>query len=110
MNSEDNNDTNHVAQSSAKLSHSTSPDHPPFSLMHEIAFVATVSCAQLMAQAALGQAIATLHIIGESFTQNNGQLNWFAAGYSLTVETFILITERLGDMYGHKKLFLSGFV
>ena len=111
MNSEDNNDTNHAAQSSAKLSPSTSPDPPPFSLIHEIAFVATVSCAQLMTQAALGQAIATLHIIGDSFgTQNNGQLSWFAAGYSLTVGTFILITGRLGDMYGHKKLFMSSFV
>jgi hypothetical protein len=34
MNSEDNNDTNHAAQSSAKLSPSTSPEHPPFSLIH----------------------------------------------------------------------------
>src|ERR1700734_2202502 len=94
-----------------QLSPSTSPDPPPFSLIHEIAFFATVSCAQLMTQASLGQAIATLHIIGDSFgTQNNGQLSWFAAGYSLTVGTFILITGRLGDMYGHKKLFMSSFV
>ena len=86
-------------------------DTPPFSPFHEVAFVATVSCAQLMTQAALGQAIAPLHIIGDSFgTQNNGQLSWFAAGYSLTVGTFILITGRLGDMYGHKKLFMAGFV
>lgn len=97
-------------QSSAKLPSSINSDAPPFSLIHEAAFVATVSCAQLMTQAALGQAIASLHIIGESFgTQNNGQLSWFAAGYSLTVGTFILITGRLGDMYGHKKLFMAGF-
>lgn len=34
---------------------------------------------------------------------------WFAAAYSLTVGTFILIAGRLGDLYGHKILFISGF-
>ncbi|RAL58306.1 hypothetical protein DID88_006418 [Monilinia fructigena] len=66
--------------------------------------------AQLMTQAALAQAIAPLHVIGDSFgTTNPGQLSWFAAAYSLTVGTFILIAGRLGDLYGHKILFISGF-
>ena len=83
----------------------------PFSLPHEIAFVATVSCAQLMTQAALGQAIAPLHIIGDTFRiQNPGQLSWFAAGYSLTVGTFILIAGRIGDIIGHKRAFIFGFL
>ena len=64
-----------------------------------------------MTQAALGQVIAPLHIIGESFgTKNEGQLSWFAAGYSLTVGTFILIAGRIGDMYGYKRAFTLGFV
>ncbi|KAA8575863.1 hypothetical protein EYC84_004951 [Monilinia fructicola] len=76
----------------------------------EFVFIATICMAQLMTQAALAQAIAPLHIIGDSFgITNPGQLSWFAAAYSLTVGTFILIAGRLGDLYGHKILFISGF-
>ena len=87
------------------------PTRPPFSLPHEILFVAIICSAQLLTQAALGQAIAILRIIGESFgTTNPGQLSWFAAAYSLTVGTFILIAGRLGDILGHKKLFVAGYL
>jgi MFS family permease len=33
----------------------------------------------------------------------------FPAAYSLTVGTFILIAGRLGDLYGHKRLFIAGY-
>jgi MFS family permease len=67
--------------------------------------------AQLMTQAALGQSIAPLHIIGDSFnTTSPGQLSWIPAAYSLTVGTFILIAGRLGDLYGHKRFFIAGFL
>jgi MFS family permease len=87
-------------------------DRPPFSLPHEVAFVLTVCMAQLMTQAGLGQAIAPLHIIGASFGVDDdpAQLAWFPAAYSLTVGTFILIAGRLGDLYGHKRLFVAGFL
>jgi MFS family permease len=63
-----------------------------------------------MTQAALAQSIAPLHVIGRSFnTTNPGQLSWLAAGYSLTVGTFILPAGRWGDLYGHKLLFIIGY-
>lgn len=85
---------------------------PPISLPREIAFVFTVCTAQLMTQAGLGQAIAPLRIIGASFGVDNdpAQLAWFPAAYSLTVGTFILIAGRLGDLYGHKRLFVIGYL
>lgn len=44
----------------------------------EFVFIATICMAQLMTQAALAQAIAPLHIIGDSFgITNPGQLSWF---------------------------------
>ena len=88
-----------------------SASRPPFSLLHEILFVAIICSAQLLTQASFGQAIAPLHIIGDSFgTTNPGQLSWFAAAYSLTVGTFILIAGRLGDLHGHKRLFIAGYL
>lgn len=81
------------------------------SLIWESAFVGVLCSAQLMTQAGLGQVIAPLHIIGDSFgTSDPGQLSWFASGYSLTVGTFILIAGRLGDVFGHKKFFVVGFL
>jgi MFS family permease len=67
--------------------------------------------AQFMTQAALGQVIAPLHIIGNSLAITSpGQLSWVVAAYSLTVGTFILIAGRLGDLYGHKRFFIAGFL
>ncbi|BFZ62113.1 Low affinity NH4+ transporter [Saitoella coloradoensis] len=102
--------TDKYASDSASLE----PQHDdPISRMsfpHECLFIATLCCAQLMTQAALAQAITPLHIIGNTFnTSNPGELSWFAASYSLTVGTFILIAGRLGDMYGHKLVFVCGF-
>ncbi|KAL3424697.1 Drug resistance protein [Phlyctema vagabunda] len=84
---------------------------PPLPLLREIAFVATVCSAQLLTQAGLGQVIAPLHIIGASFDVTSpAQLSWYAAAYSLTVGTFILPSGRLGDVYGHKKIFVIGYI
>ena len=35
---------------------------------------------------------------------------WFLAAYSLTVGTFILISGRLGDLFGHKNLLILGYI
>jgi MFS family permease len=83
----------------------------PQNSLHEIAFVTVLCCSQLMTQAGLAQSIAPLHIIGDSFgTSAPGQLSWMPAAYALTVGTFILIAGRLGDLYGHKKLVIAGFL
>ena len=82
-----------------------------FSLIHEVLFVSLVCSAQLLTQAGLGQALAPLHIISSSYgSPQPGQLAWFIAGYSLTVGTFILIAGRAGDILGHKKLFVAGYL
>ncbi|SCO91261.1 related to aminotriazole resistance protein [Fusarium oxysporum] len=38
-----------------------------------------------------------------------GDSNWMAASYSLTQGACVLITGRLGDIYGHQRLMLIGF-
>ncbi|CAG8976822.1 hypothetical protein HYALB_00009086 [Hymenoscyphus albidus] len=78
---------------------------------HEFGFVAVICMAQFMTQSGLAQVIAPLHLIGASFdAQVPGQLSWFPAAYSLTVGTFILPAGRLGDLYGHKRLVVTGFL
>ncbi|SCU85374.1 LAMI_0C11034g1_1 [Lachancea mirantina] len=100
-----------LSASEASLQLHQSHVQEPKSKFHEIVFIGVVCSAQLMTQAGLAQSIAPLHIIGQSFGATNpGQLSWFAAGYSLTVGTFILIAGRLGDIYGHKRFFVLGFL
>lgn len=83
----------------------------PQNALHEIVFVAVLASAQLMTQAGLAISLAPLRIIGSSFgTDDPGQRSWMPAAFSLTVGTFILIAGRLGDLYGHKKLVIFGFV
>ena len=84
---------------------------PKMSLPHEIAFVGMVCTAQLLTQACLAQSIVPLHIIGQSFgITNPSYLSWMPAAYSLTVGTFILPSGRLGDLFGHRKVFIIGYL
>jgi MFS family permease len=89
------------------------PKAPPaikMSMTREILFVGVVAIAHFMTQGALGQALVPMDIISESFNLTNpGQATWFIAGYSLTVGTFVLISGRLGDILGHKRMFCFGY-
>jgi MFS family permease len=81
------------------------------SLVRESIFVFTVCTAQLVTQGCLAQAIAPLHIIGKSFgISNPAYLSWMPAAYSLTVGTFILPSGRLGDVFGHRRIFIIGYL
>ena len=80
------------------------------SLIHESFILGIICIAQFSTQAALGQTLTLLHVIGAHFGLTNpGQLSWLIAGYSLTVGSFILIAGRLGDFFGYKKILILGF-
>ncbi|BFZ55279.1 hypothetical protein PYCC9005_002319 [Savitreella phatthalungensis] len=81
------------------------------SLPHEVAFISTVCMAQLLTQANLANALSMLRSIGPTLgTIDPGKLSWFIAGYSLTVGTFILPAGRAGDLFGHRRVFILGFL
>ncbi|KAJ6124596.1 hypothetical protein N7471_011913 [Penicillium samsonianum] len=84
-------------------------DH--MSLFHECVFIATICTAQFTTQVGLTQTLGILHQIGDSFgITNPGVLSWLIAGYSLTSGTFILVAGRLGDLFGHKRIFIIGML
>lgn len=81
------------------------------SLPREILVVAIISLAQFTTQVGLGQALSILHVIAADFgVTEPGIKAWFIAGYSLTVGTFILVSGRLGDLFGHKKMLVIGYI
>ena len=80
-------------------------------LPHEVLYVSVLSCAQLLTQAALGTVLVPLHIVGpEIGITNPAELPWTLAAYSLTVGVFIMITGRLGDIFGHKLFVILGYL
>lgn len=79
--------------------------------LREACFVIVICLAMFTAQAGLGQVLLLLPTIGRAFDISNpGDLSWLVAGYSLTVGTFILVSGRLGDIYGYKRMVVIGYV
>ncbi|KAI1812780.1 major facilitator superfamily transporter [Poronia punctata] len=80
------------------------------SFAREAAMVFVVCMAQFCTQAAFAFPLLIIHTIGDSFSISNpARLPWLVAGYSLTVGTFILISGRLGDAFGYKRMLIIGF-
>lgn len=90
------------------------PAGPPaikFSKPHEILFIVNVCLAQLLSLACLAQTVSPLLIIADSLgISHPGELAWLTASYSMSLGTFIVPAGRLGDMFGHKKIFILGFL
>ena len=77
----------------------------------EIFFILTVCFAQFLSLAGLAQTFAPLMILSEVFgVSNPGVMAWPTAAYSLTLGSCILPAGRLGDMYGHRRIFLTGWI
>lgn len=80
------------------------------SLPREIVVIGIISLAQFTTQVGLGQGLSILHVIGDDFgISDPGILSWLIAGYSLVVGTFILLSGRVGDIYGYKRMLVFGF-
>jgi MFS family permease len=80
-------------------------------LWREIFFIIVICLAMFTTQVGLGQVLLLLASIGRTFeTHDPGELIWLVAGYSLTVGTFILVSGRLGDVYGYKRLLVIGYI
>src|SRR5213082_2671943 len=46
--------------------------------------------------------------IMEEFHTTLPSLQWVITGYALTFATFLIIGGRLGDLYGHRRVFITG--
>ncbi|EMD01171.1 hypothetical protein BAUCODRAFT_144725 [Baudoinia panamericana UAMH 10762] len=80
------------------------------SLPREVLVVAIIVLAQFLTQVGLTGTLVDIHIISDSFSISNpGIESWLIAGYSLTVGTFILLSGRLGDVYGWKRMLVIGY-
>jgi MFS family permease len=92
----------------------TAPPPPPqpelrMSRIREIAFVINVCLAQLLSLGGLSQTIAPGYIIGTHLGADYAKLSLATAAYGMALGTLILPAGRLGDMFGHKRIFILGW-
>jgi MFS family permease len=52
----------------------------------------------------------TLPSIGREFGVSINGLQWIVIVYGLTLAGFLMLSGRVGDIYGHKKLFIIGIL
>jgi MFS family permease len=52
----------------------------------------------------------TLPSIGREFGVSINGLQWIVTAYGLTLAGFLMLSGRVGDIYGHKKLFITGLL
>ncbi|KAL4756152.1 uncharacterized protein BDW70DRAFT_21990 [Aspergillus foveolatus] len=81
------------------------------STFQEALFILVIGLSQLFTVGGLGNAAFSVEEIGHSLNAtSNGQMSWFLAAYSLCGGVFVLVTGRLGDYFGHKNVFLFGWM
>ncbi|KAJ5585266.1 uncharacterized protein N7459_005066 [Penicillium hispanicum] len=79
------------------------------SLTREIVMLFTICSAQGMVQASLAQSFLPGLVIGEAFGAESTDIAWYPAAYGLTSGTFMLAFGRVGDIVGHKHLFVAAW-
>ena len=77
----------------------------------EALFILVIGSSQLFSVGGLGNTAFSVQKIGAALkATSNGQLSWFLAAYALCGGVFVLVTGGLGDHFGHKYVFVFGWV
>jgi EmrB/QacA subfamily drug resistance transporter len=72
--------------------------------------LALVALAQFMVIVDFTIVQVALPSIGREFGVSINGLQWIVTAYGLTLAGFLLLSGRSGDIYGHKKLFITGIM
>jgi EmrB/QacA subfamily drug resistance transporter len=70
--------------------------------------LAIVTLAQVMVVVDFTIVQVALPSIGKEFGVSVNGLEWLVTAYGLTLAGFLMLSGRVGDIYGHKKLFITG--
>ncbi|KAH6982822.1 major facilitator superfamily domain-containing protein [Ilyonectria sp. MPI-CAGE-AT-0026] len=83
------------------------------SFTNEILFVVAICLAQVLALAGFSQTLVPARQVAESFPdqeRTSGHLVWYTAAYTLGTGAFVLPGHRLGRVFGHKFIFVLGYI
>ena len=81
------------------------------SSFQEAIFIFVIGLSQLFSVGGLGNTAFSVQQIGRALdATSNGQTSWFLAAYALCGGVVVVVTGRLGDHFGHKNVFLFGWI
>lgn len=84
------------------------------SIYHEIVIVSIIAMAQLLCQGSITMSMSTMDNVLSSFdpdaTYPSTVKVWFLSSYALTLGTFIIISGKLGDIFGMTLMFNIGWL
>jgi EmrB/QacA subfamily drug resistance transporter len=72
--------------------------------------LALITMAQVMVVVDFTIVQVALPSIGKEFGVSVNGLQWIVTAYGLTLAGFLMLSGRMGDIYGHKKLFIIGIL
>jgi EmrB/QacA subfamily drug resistance transporter len=72
--------------------------------------LALITLAQFMVVVDFTIVQVALPSIGKEFGMTVNNLQWIVTSYGLTLAGFLMLSGRVGDVYGHKKLFITGLL
>lgn len=84
--------------------------------LQELALQTTICLGQFLSQASVSMSLSTMNIVLESFSKLSGheipssRKVWFMGSYALTLGTFILVSGRLGDLFGLRRMYVFGWL
>nr|UJH94636.1 ST.26 [Starmerella bombicola] len=76
----------------------------------EYAFVVSILLGQIFTQAASNAALPLLQVLGKAYNSDATESTWYMSGFSLAQGTLILISGRIGDIYGLRITILCGYI
>lgn len=81
------------------------------SATHEILVIFVICMGQVLNQAGTTQTLPMMNILGDHFDNVTATDKvWFMAAFPLTSGAFILISGKLGDLFGLKRMLMFGFI
>ncbi|CCF56689.1 hypothetical protein KAFR_0B03930 [Kazachstania africana CBS 2517] len=76
----------------------------------EYLFILTCMLSNLLNQAGQTQATSTMNVIGSAFNADSSSKTWLMASFPLVSGSFILVSGRIGDIYGLKRTMIGGLI
>ena len=81
------------------------------STFQEAIFIFVIGLSQLFSVGGIGISAYSVQQVGHALNAtSNGQMSWFLAAFSLCGGVMVLVTGRLGDHFGHKYVFIFGWL
>ncbi|CCF56690.1 hypothetical protein KAFR_0B03940 [Kazachstania africana CBS 2517] len=74
----------------------------------EYTFIGTCMLANLLNQAGQTQTLSTMNVLADSLNSDGAAKTWLMASFTLASGSFILVSGRIGDIYGLKATFIGG--